>query len=91
MTSPGLDIIIVSYNTRDDLLALPGVARTRTGPRDLGRIVVVDNASTRRQRGRRARGAGPVSTLDRARRNVGFARGEQRRRFGRRPRRSSCC
>jgi hypothetical protein len=45
VTAIGLDVIIVSFNTRNDLLAcLDSLAAGR--PRDLRQVVVVDNASS---------------------------------------------
>ena len=45
MTYPALDIIIVSFNTRDDVLAcLSSLEANR--PRDLRQTIVVDNASS---------------------------------------------
>ncbi|HYN07847.1 MAG TPA: glycosyltransferase family 2 protein [Vicinamibacterales bacterium] len=45
MTPSELDIIVVSYNTRADLLACMESLHSHR-PRDLGRIIVVDNASS---------------------------------------------
>jgi GT2 family glycosyltransferase len=45
VTPSALDIIIVSFNTRSDLLACLGSLGSNR-PRDLGRIIVVDNASS---------------------------------------------
>ena len=80
MTSSELDIIVVSYNTRADLLACMESLHVPR-PRDLHRIVVVDNASTDGS-AEAVRAGWPdvdVVALDRnagfaAANNVGFAR-----------------
>jgi len=71
MTGPRLDIVIVNYNTRDELVACLTSVRDAP-PRGLGTVFVVDNAS-KDDSVEAARAAWPAADVIALDSNVGFA------------------
>ena len=89
--TPDLDVIIVSYNTRDGLARVPGVARRASPPRGTRRDRRRGQRVDRRQRRGGPRGAGPQVDVVALDRNVGFGAANNVAHAARRRRRSSCC
>ena len=74
--TPALDVLIVSYNTRDDLLRCLASLFAHP-PRALGAVVVVDNAS-RDGSADAVRAAWPAARVVGLDRNIGFAAANNR-------------